>query len=161
MPELTRRRALQLCSVALAGGAAGCAASIPDSSVDPTLGELDASNYDFRSYTLSVLVLDGDEPVYSEKKEIGAAEPEASDSSEIAVLGGASFEGFPSDVGDSVLYAWRDDQPPSEWAEFDFRERDAPCYGLDIHVGDVTGSRTGDVSIWYTTNSQSCSDESE
>jgi len=157
----TRRRALRLCSVALAGGAAGCASSIRDSPVDPTLGELDASNYDFRSYALSVLVLDGDEPVYSEKKEIGAAEPEASDSSEIAVLGGATFEGFPTDVQDYVLYAWRDDQPSSEWAEFDFHELDAPCVGLDVHVGDVTESRTGDVSIWYTTNSQKCSDEDE
>lgn len=152
----TRRRALQLCSVALAGGAAGCAASIRDSSVDPTLGELDASNYDFSSYTVSVLVLDGDEPVYSEEKEIESAEPEESDPSDVARTGWATFEGFPTDVGDYVLYAWRDDQPPSEWAEFDFREWDTPCLGLSIQIGDLTGSRPGEVSIWYTTNPERC-----
>ncbi|WP_115864758.1 hypothetical protein [Halorussus litoreus] len=156
MSALTRRRALQLCSVALAGGTAGCATSSRNSSVDPTLSELDANNYDFRSYTVSVLVLDGDEPVYSAEKEIGPAEPEESDSSEVARTGGARFEGFPTDVGDYVLYAWRDDQPTSEWAAFDFREWDTPCLGLNIQIGDVTGSQTGEVSIWYTKDPDRC-----
>ncbi|WP_135827397.1 hypothetical protein [Halorussus halobius] len=154
MPDLSRREALRLCGVTLSGAVAGCSTGSRESS-DPTLGELDVSNHDFRSYAVSVLFLDDDEPVYHGERTATPAEPETADSSEVARLGGATFEDAPTDVGDYVLYAWRDDQPVSEWRKFDFREHDSSCIGLMVQIGDTT-SRTGEVSIWYTNNPERC-----
>jgi hypothetical protein len=116
------------------------------------------TNLDFRAHTVSVLVLDDEEPVYWAEMDASAAEPEATDPSDVATAGGGSFEGVPAEVGECVLYAWRDRQPAPKWEKFDFREMDASCLGLDIHIGDVVESRSGDVSIWYTTNPSACED---
>ena len=158
MPRLTRRKTLQTSGSALVAGLAGCGALDGDPAPDPTLGEIDVTNLDFRAHTVSVLVLDDDEPVYSAEMDVSAAEPEATDPSDVATAGGGSFEGFPTEVGEFVLYAWRDRQPASKWERFDFREKSVSCLGLDVQIGDVVESRSGDVSIWYTTNPNACED---
>ena len=158
MLPVTRRRTLQMGGSAIVAGLAGCGAFGRGSPPDPTLGDIEVTNLDFRSHTVSVLVLDAEEPVYWAEMDASAAEPEADDSSDVARAGGGSFEGFPTDVGEYVLYAWRDRQPASKWESFDFSEVDASCVGLDIQIGDVTESRAGEVSIWYTTNPNACED---
>lgn len=55
-----------------------------------------------------------------------------------------------------VLYAWRDRQQIPKWEQFDFKETNASCLGLDIQIGDVEQFRPGEVSIWYTSNSNAC-----
>jgi hypothetical protein len=156
MVRLTRRKALQTGGSAIAAGLAGCSALDRGASPDLTLGEIEVENLDFRPHAVSVAILDDEEPVYWAEMDVSAAEPEADDSSGVAAAGGGSFEGFPSQVGGCRLYAWRDEQPTSEWEVFDFNSVDASCLGLNIHVGDIEQSRTGDVSVWYTTNPNAC-----
>lgn len=142
---------------AIIAGLSGCTA-FARGGTESTLGHITVSNLDFRSHTVSVLILDGEEPVYSAEVDASAAKPEEDDSSEVAISGGGSFEGVPTEVGDHVLYAWRDRQPTSEWKQFDFSEVDASCLGLDIEIGSVAESRRGEVSIWYTTDTNACED---
>jgi hypothetical protein len=105
-----------------------------------------------------VLILNEEVPVYSVEMDVSAAEPEPTDSSDVANAGNGSFEGFPTEVGEYVLYAWRDRQLASKWAKFDFREKNASCLGLNITIGDIGQYHSGDVSIWYSTNSNACED---
>lgn len=156
MARLTRRKALQTGGSAILAGLAGCSSFNRDASSTLTLGEMGVLNLDFRPHTVSVAILDDKEPVYWAEMNASAAEPEEDDSSSVATAGGGSFEGFPAEVGEYLLYAWRDNQPTSEWEMFDFSEVDTSCVGLDIHVGDTEKSRTGDVSIWHTTDPNAC-----
>lgn len=158
MVQVSRRKVLQLGGSALVTGLSGCGTLLGDSAPDPTLGELEVTNLDLRPHTVSVLVLDGDEPVYSAEVDVEAAEPATDGSSGVTTAGGGSFEGFPTDVEGHVLHAWRDTQPTSEWGTFDFQEVSASCFGLDIQIGDTQQSNPGDVSIWYTTDSDVCED---
>ena len=156
MVRVTRRQTLQLSASAILGGLTGCSALGGNSDPDARLGEIDVTNLDFRAHTVSVLILDDEEPVYSGEMTVSAAEPEADDSTDVATAGGSSFEGVPSSVEGCILYAWRDDQSPSKWSEFDFREQSASCLGLDIRVGDIQDPRSDEVTILHTTNTSVC-----
>ncbi|WP_157526133.1 hypothetical protein [Halorientalis sp. IM1011] len=158
MVHVTRRQALQLSGCAVVAGLAGCGVLNRDSTPSPTLGEIGVTNLDFRPHTVSVLILDEGEPVYSAEMDVAAAKPEVDDSTDVATAGSGSFEGFPTKVEGSVLYAWRDRQPVSKWEKFDFQDKTTSCLGLNVHIGDVSQSRPGDVSILYTTNSDTCKD---
>jgi hypothetical protein len=97
-----------------------------------------------------LLLVDG-EPVYWASKEATPTED--------GTLGGAVFEGYPTEPGDYVLHAHIDSQPRSEWECFDFAEYDVSCLGILIVIGDLNGARPGDVSIWKTTNPHKCKEE--
>lgn len=114
MVHVTRRKALQLSGSAILAGLAGCSTLDSGSAPDTTLGEIEVTNLNFRPHTVSVLIIDDDEPVYSAEMDAGAAEPEVDDSSDVTTAGGGSFEGFPTEVEESVLYAWCDRQPIPE-----------------------------------------------
>jgi len=148
MPPLTRCRALQLAGMASVGGLAGCVTSDEESSEPSRLAELTVSNHDPRQYTVHVVVLEDGEPVYWDSKQASPAED--------GQLGGATFEGYPTEPGHYVLHARLDDQPESEWKRFDFAEYDTPCLGLNIAIGDATDGRVGELSIWYTTSPRVC-----
>ncbi|MEZ3163068.1 hypothetical protein ABNG03_01195 [Halorubrum sp. RMP-47] len=156
MARLTRRKALQTGGSAIVAGLAGCSTLDRGASPALRLGEIEVENLDFRPHTVSVAILDDEEPLYWTEMDVSAAEPEADDSSSVAAAGSGSFEGFPTQVEGCLLYAWRDDQPTSEWEAFDFGEVHASCLGLNVHIGGVQRSRTGDVSVWYTTNPNAC-----
>ncbi|OYR56990.1 hypothetical protein DJ71_26430 [Halorubrum sp. E3] len=156
MVRLTRRKTLQTGGSVIVAGLAGCSAFDRDASPALTLGEIEVANLDFRPHTVSVAILDDEEPVYWAEMDISAAEPETDNSSSVATAGDGSFEGFPAEVGQSLLYAWRDNQSTSKWEMLDFGEVDASCIGLEIQIGDIEQSRTGDVSIWYTTDPHAC-----
>jgi len=159
MARLTRRRTLQLGSVTLGGAIAGCTALGDGDSETLTLGELHVDNLDFESHTVSVLFLDGENPVYWDTMDASPAESEEDDATDVAVAGGGIFEGYPTEVGNYVMYAWRDQQPRSEWEQFDFREHDGSCIGVEIKIGDITGSQPGDVSILFTQDTSNCHNE--
>lgn len=150
MGHVTRRKALQFSGSAILAGLAGCSTVDSGSAPNTTLGEIEVTNLDFRRHRVSVLIIDDDEPVYSAEMDAGAAEPEGDDSSDVASAGGGLFEGFPTEVEESVLYAWRDGQPIPKWKTFDFRERDASCLGLDIQIGDTDQANPGNVFIYHT-----------
>ncbi len=156
MVHVSRRKALQMSGSGLIAGLAGCSALDGVLAPDPTLGEIEVSNLNFRPHTISVLVLDDEEPVYGVALDVPAAEPEPADSSDVRSAGNTTFEGFPTSVEDCVLYTWRDRQPSSQWTKFDFREKNVSCLGLTILIGDVEETQSGDVSILYTTSSNAC-----
>jgi len=103
MARLTRRKALQTGGSAILAGLAGCSSFNRDASSTLTLGEMGVLNLDFRPHTVSVAILDDNEPVYWSEMKASAAEPEGDDSSSVATAGGGSFEGFPAEVGEYLL----------------------------------------------------------
>ncbi|RQG95069.1 hypothetical protein [Natrarchaeobius chitinivorans] len=140
MSALTRRRAFQSGAVALAALGGGCT-SLGRETPEPTrLNEISVWNYDPEPRTVYVLVLD-DDPVYW-SLEVADAYSENDD-----VLGGAEFDGLPAESGTYVLYAWRDDQPRSEWERLDLGEYGHTCTNLVIRIGSRSGDDRGEVSI--------------
>jgi hypothetical protein len=151
MPSLTRRTALRSGGAILAGGLTGCTEFDQESSRTPRLGELVVVNYDSRSHMVHVLLLVDGDPVYWASKEATPRED--------GMLGGAVFEGYPTEPGNYVLHVRIDNQRRSEWARFDFGEYDVSCLGIQIAIGDLNGTHPGDVSIWKTTNPHECREE--
>ncbi|KAB1197777.1 MULTISPECIES: hypothetical protein [Haloferax] len=148
MVSLTRREALRLGGVALTGGLAGCTADSKESSQVPRLGELDVLNYDPTPHTVHVVLLDDSEPVYWASEDVPPAKN--------GELGGAEFVDFPTEPGAYVLHVRADDQPTSEWEQFDFGEYGVDCLGIQIKIGHVDQTAASDVSIWKTTNARVC-----
>ena len=158
MAKLSRRKALQLSGSGLIAGLAGCNTIDDLFGPDLTLGELGVSNLNFRPHTVSVLILDDNEPVYYAEMDASAAEPEPSDASDVKRAGGGLFEGVPTAVEDCVLYAWRDGQPSSQWENFDFKKVNTSCIGVYIKIEDSEQTGSNDVSILYSTSTNSCED---
>ena len=141
MSPCTRRRILQLNSVVLGGSLAGCTRSRDEPSSSTTeirLNVLQAVNRDQQPYTIHVLLVENGEPVYWKSAEVSPYNPAENR------LGGGQFEAYPTDPGEYVLYAWRDDQPRDEWRQSDLRDHDAPCANIVIMIGDAD---TGTVKI--------------
>lgn len=144
MTPTTRRRLLQCTGAALVGGVAGCAGT----GGSPQLGELAVTNYDTRSHLVHVLLLEdgASDPAYWSSTRVPAAED--------GVLGTAAFEGYPTDVSSTRLYARLDGQPLSGGERFDFTAYGADCVGIQLEVGDEH-SRS-ELSLWYTTDAERC-----
>lgn len=142
MSSFTRRKALQFSGVCLALGVAGCTETGWNTSEESRLAELHVGNWDSESYTVYVLLVEDDEPVYWDMMEV-----EPADGSH---LGSGEFDGFPTDPGDYVLYVWRDDQSRSEWTQLDFNELDRSCLNLTIFIGQ-RGRSAGEISIISST----------
>jgi hypothetical protein len=144
MVPTTRRRLLQCVGTAFASGVAGCAGV----GRPPRLGELAVTNYDTRSHRVDVLLLEdgADDPAYWSSKRVSAAEAD--------VLGTAAFEGYPTDVSSTRLYARLDGQPLSAASRFDFAAHDGDCFGIQLEVDDER--RPPDLSVWYTTDTVRC-----
>lgn len=149
MPSTTRRRVLGLVTTAGVSGLAGCNAV--EESPASRLGELSVANHDTREHRVHLVLLESGDSVYWRSKRVSAATEDE--------LGGAVFEGYPTDSGEYELHVRRDGDPRSEWAAFDFADHDAPCLGLSVQIGDTTDERTGEVSVWYTTNPRVCEAE--
>ncbi|MFC7202427.1 hypothetical protein ACFQJC_02795 [Haloferax namakaokahaiae] len=145
MDSLTRRRLLHLGSVALMGGVAGCSSAAEPP--HPTLGELDVVNFDSTSYTVHVLLFRAGDVVYWASEPVEPATDHT--------LGGARFDGYPTESIDELVVR-RDDQPKPEWERFDLTEYETDCLGFSIHIGDVDRRNPGEVSIWKTTNPREC-----
>ena len=144
MSPLSRRTVLTLGGTALCTGLAGCATLGEASPADTRLHELTVANHESEPHTVHVLLLEDGEPVYMASREVeGRTDPDR--------VPGGEFEGYPTEAGSYVLYAWRDDQPRPEWRRFDFSEYDVDCVEIAIHVGmgDVPDSY---VSIWRSFN---------
>lgn len=152
MPSLTRRRALQIVGAASVSGLAGCTALTQESSEKARFGELTVTNYDSRQYTVHVVVLEGNELVYWDSKQTTPAED--------GQLGGAEFEGHPTDPGDYVLHARLDGQSRSESKQLEFSDYEASCLGININIGNLSDERAGELSIWKATNPRLCKDRS-
>ena len=143
MTSVSRRRFLRTGAAALGVGAAGCVSFGDDDESGPAgtrLNSLQVGNHDRRHRTVYVLLLEGGEPTYWE-----AMEADPYDAGENR-LGGGEFQNYPTEAGEYVLYAWRDDQPRPEWRRFDLREHDADCVNVFVMVG-AQDDRTGLVRI--------------
>jgi hypothetical protein len=150
MVQETRRHALKLAGGSLLGALAGCSALSQGSSGEPDLSSIRVLNFDPTNRTTHVLMLDGTDPVYSASLDVPPPEYEGT-------AGGVEFDGFPTHVGDHVLYAWRDSQPTTEWLEFEFREYDGVCIGLVIQIGHRSSeSATGETTLLKTTEASGC-----
>jgi hypothetical protein len=101
MVRLTRRNVLQDGSGALLAAFAGCSTFSQEPSPDPSFSHIDAVNKTPTARTLHVLILRGDEPVYSASREMPP--PEHEDDYNFVY-----FDGLPETVGDHILYAWHD-----------------------------------------------------
>jgi hypothetical protein len=145
----SRRALLRAASAAVVGGLSGCAAldGRPSGPTPPRLGELRATNYDTEPHTVHVLLTADGDPAYWRSKRADAADADT--------LGGATFEGYPTDRGPYELHARIDDRPLAEAARFDVTDYEASCVGLRIAVGEADGTGS-DVRIWYTTDSAVC-----
>ena len=146
MVPTTRRRLLRCAGAALVGGVAGCASA----GRSPRLGELAVTNYDTRPHRVHVLLLEdgADDPAYWASTRVPAAEGD--------VLGTATFDGYPTDVAATRLYARLDGRPLSGAERFEFAAHDATCFGIQLEVGDER--RPPDLSVWYTTDGARCED---
>ncbi|MFC7216221.1 hypothetical protein ACFQO4_19345 [Saliphagus sp. GCM10025334] len=151
MASLTRRKILQWGGVPFVLGASGCTSLGVGSPKEPRLTRLTVSNHDFEAHTVYALIVDDDEPVFWGAMDVEAADPDSNH------IGGGGFEGYSAESGAYVLYAWRDDQPQSDWKRSDFSEYDGSCFALNIQIGTVSGDRTGEVSLW--SGSTLCGDE--
>lgn len=150
----TRRNALRFCGVAIGAGLAGCAALGRRSEPSVTrLGELEVINHDFRSYTVHALFVEESEPTYWDSIEATPADDERNS------VGGGTFDEYPTEPGDALLYAWRDGQSTTEWESFEFREYDTPCLGVWIMVGAADHENPGEISFWKSTSSNVCNDD--
>lgn len=147
MSPLSRRQLLGVGGAALGTGLAGCSSlgSDGESGTVPTrLSELQVGNRDPHPYTVYVLLVEDGDPRYWNVMDVEAHEDDGSP------LPGGEFEGYPTDAGEYALYAWRDDQPRSEWRRYDFREHDAECVNATILVG-WEDDRTGRVRLLTST----------
>lgn len=147
MAPLTRRSVLRLGSVALAGGAAGCLGSDRQSSTASRLAEVGAVNHTPNQQTAHVMILDGDEPVYWQSRQVSAADGDS--------LGGARFDGLPTEPEQYVVHARIDSQSASGWERFDCGEHDVSCLSLRVHIGR---SEPTELSIWYSGDPSNCPD---
>ncbi|WP_231185289.1 hypothetical protein [Haladaptatus sp. DYF46] len=145
MSRLTRRKTLQLGGAAFTAGLAGCSA-FGEQSPTPLLGKLEAVNHDRRPHTLHALFLDDGNPVYWVSKEIPAADESGP--------GFARFEEYPTEPDGHALHVRVEDQPKSDWEQFDFDQPNTTCYGFLLSVGSKNGSPF--VDIWQTTGTLPC-----
>lgn len=150
MSSLTRRDVLRSGAVAASIGIAGCSAFGGSSSETPELGSLSVTNLDPQVYTVHVLLLDDDGPVYWASERTSAATEESS--------GEAVFEGYPSGPENYVLQARLEGDPPSAWRTFDFGQFDASCIGIMLEIGEPHRN-TGNLSIWKTLNPTECGED--
>lgn len=150
MSSLTRRNLLRLGGTSLGLGIAGCLSSGSGSeSPEPSrLVTLGVSNYEPEPCTVYVLLLEDDEPVYWNTMAADAFERDENRT------GGGTFDGYPTEPGSYVLYAWRDDQSRADWQRFDFREYDTECLGIYVKVGFAAAGQSEDVSFWWTSDCQ-------
>lgn len=151
MFSLNRREILQLGGVSLGVGTAGCTSVGINSSGPPRLVKLTIGNHDPEPYTVYVMLLKDGEPVFWNVMDADAANPDTNRP------GGGRLEGYPTEADSYVLYAWRDDQPRSDWQRFDFGDHDAECVGIYIQIG-YFDSDTGELRIYRTYDCQVGSD---
>jgi len=112
------------------------------------LSYIRAGNGDPTAHTLHVLMLDGTDPVYSSSISVPA--------SESGSPGGEHFVDFPPEVGNHVLYVWRDSQSPSKWHEVDFREYGEGCIGLVVLIGEAHGGQNGEIHLLKNSQATGC-----
>jgi hypothetical protein len=148
MNSLTRRAALRLGSVTLASGVAGCLGFGQQSPTTTELAELGVTNRTPNPQTANIVILDGDEPVYWQTKQVPAAEGDEG--------GAVSFEGLPTDPADYVVHVRINSQPESEWERFDSAAYDASCLSLRVTIGLVDSADSTDVGIFYTADESAC-----
>ncbi|WP_435066817.1 hypothetical protein [Haloplanus sp. C73] len=139
---LSRRALLRGAGVALAGSLAGC--GMPDT--PSQLGALDVVNPDTQSYTVHVLLFEGESLVYWASKRVPAATDDE--------LGTATFDGYPEGIEPTRLLARLEGGSLSTAARFDFTAHDADCLGLQLEV-DEEATPT-DLLVWYTTDPEAC-----
>jgi hypothetical protein len=114
MVALSRRDALRAgIGVATGVGLAGCSSG-PEL-LSFRFEELRALNTHGEPHTVSLLLLEDDEPVFRSTVDLGAAEE--SDSSSTAA-DSARFESIPSEPGRYELYAWLQQGSHDEWTRF-------------------------------------------
>jgi hypothetical protein len=138
----SRRAVLRGAGIAFAGSVAGCAGT----GATPRLGDLGVTNYDTQPHEVHVLLFEGEDPVYWTSIRVPAAEGD--------VLGTAVFDGQPTGVEPSRLFARLDGQSLSTAERFDFSAYDADCLGLQIEIGDE--ARSPELTLWYTTDPDPC-----
>ncbi|WP_227356906.1 hypothetical protein [Haladaptatus salinisoli] len=100
-------------------------------------------NFDDEPHTVRVLLRKDGKSVYRKSLRLNAGEP--------ADPSGGAFDGYPTEAGADVVYAWRDDQSKEERRELDFGDYGTDCVGFKILVG-YHDEPTSDVSIWRTVN---------
>lgn len=147
MVLVTRRNALQLGGGILGIIGSGCTALEDESPEETYLNDLTVLNRDRTEYTLFVLMIKGEKPVYWNSVDVDAY------SEEEDRAGGGEFTNYPTDPGSYSLYVWRDDQPRSEWEQVDFDEFDHPtggCVEIMIMVGDASDEDHGNISILHS-----------
>ena len=159
MVRLTRRHALQIGSGALLGAFAGCSTFSQEPAPDLSLRYIHALNKTPTARTLHVLILLGDEPVYSASREMPPHEQKGPDDF-------IQFDRLPETVEDHVLYAWRDSQPTAEWSRFDFTEifsehefddNSDACIGLFIRItNSVLSDQKGEITIYGGPVAEGC-----
>lgn len=154
MSRLSRRGLLRIAGGAGLAGLAGCTVLSDESSKTPRFGYLSVGNYDLRSYTVHVVVLESSEPVYWRTREATAGS-EAPTSGEVSP-GGVELEGYPTDPGNYELHVRLDGDPRSAWRTLDFGEYDVSCIGVSIRIGYRGSANAGELSIWTGTNPRIC-----
>lgn len=149
MASWARRRLLASLGTASVVATAGCLAG--DASSPPRFSRLTAVNHDPRAYTVRVVVLAGEEPVYWAAEQATAATA--------TTAGGAVFDGYPTTPGEYVLHARLADRPRDEWVALDFADFDTECLAVSLSIGEHrTDDSDGELSLWYSTNPTECDD---
>lgn len=143
MPSPTRRDIVN-CSVILTSGFAGCTESYVTSPQETTLLSLSAANFDPEAHTIHVLLEHNGQQLYRKSAELPPFDPDTNR------VEGNEFEDIPTDPNPHMLYAWRDEQPQSEWKEFDIRNWDNQCLQINIYIGEMRQRLRGNVTIWKT-----------
>lgn len=115
MPSLSRRNALRAGSVAVAAGLAGCSSEPEPPNIK--FDELTLVNSNPEPHTVTVLVLENDEPVYRSTMDADAARERDDGTTE---AGGGEFQEYPTEPGRYELYAWYEQQASDEWAYLSF-----------------------------------------
>lgn len=132
MTPLSRRRALRTAAIAALIGVSGCSALSRESSENEARidgGDLWAHNFHDGPVSVSLLVLDGKNPVYWQTEEAPASEPNDP--------GDAHFTGLPTEPGPYRLLLRLAGQSMAEAASLDLTAVDADCVAVQAEIGSA------------------------
>ncbi|WP_440767444.1 hypothetical protein [Natronorubrum sp. DTA7] len=95
-------------------------------------------------------ITEDDETVYDDAIDVTPTDEEPTGETD-GGWGEKSFEDYPTEPGAYTVYAWRGDRSREDRESVDFREWDAECVELQIHIGDSSDENIeSGLNIWRT-----------